>query len=78
MNGNEEALANSNPEKSKALAKSFFLPKPNDTGIADDLQYPKGCCKVSPITREQIAQQIRKLKPYKAPGPDGILNIVLM
>jgi hypothetical protein len=29
------------------------------------------------ITREQIERQLRRIKPYKAPGPDGIPNIVL-
>ena len=75
---NRETTASSNTEKSKALAKSFFPSKPDNTGIAENYQYPKACCNASQITREQIAQQIRKLKPYKAPGPDGIPNIVLM
>jgi len=26
---------------------------------------------------EQILRQLKKLKPYKAPGPDGIPNVVL-
>ena len=75
--GNVETTASSNTEKSKALAKTFFPSKPDNIGIAEDYQYPKACCKASQITREQIAQQLRKLKPYRAPGPDGIPNIVL-
>ena len=76
--GDEEATASNNPEKSKALAKSFFPTKPDDPGIAEDYQYPGACCKVSQITGEQITSQIKKLKPFKAPGPDGIPNIVLI
>lgn len=30
------------------------------------------------ITREQIKKHIARLKPFKAPGPDGIPNIVLI
>jgi hypothetical protein len=30
------------------------------------------------ITHDQIRRHIRKLKPYKAPGPDNIPNIVLV
>jgi hypothetical protein len=29
------------------------------------------------LTRDQISRHLAKLKPYKAPGPDGIPNIVL-
>ena len=76
--GESEVMATTNAEKSKALAKSFFPTKPDDAGIPVDFAYPKACCKPDQITKEQIAHQIRKLKPYKAPGPDGIPNIVLM
>lgn len=38
------------------------------------LQQIKVSCK---ITVEQIQRQLHKLKPYKAPGPDRIPNIVL-
>jgi hypothetical protein len=76
-NGETEVTASTNPEKSQALAKSFFPAKPDDTGIATSFTYPKACCEPDQITKEQIAHQILKLKPYKAPGPDGIPNIVL-
>lgn len=29
---------------------------------------------IGKITREQIQDQIKKTKPFKAPGPDGIPN----
>ena len=39
---------------------------------------PVATCKLDQITKEQIALQIRKLKPHQAPGPDSIPNIVLI
>lgn len=76
--GDAELTANANPDKARALAKTFFPTKPADPGIPEDYAYPSACCNPDQITKEQIAFQIRKLKPYKAPGPDGIPNIVLM
>ena len=35
------------------------------------------CKGVGKITREQIHKQLRKTKLFKAPGPDGIPNVVL-
>ncbi len=74
----EEVTATTNTEKSKALARSFFPAKPADPGIPADYAYPNACSKPSQVTKEQIAHHISKLKPYKAPGPDSIPNIVLM
>ena len=73
-----EVIAKTNHEKADALAKSFFPVKPDEEGIPQNINYPKACCKPDHITKEQIAFQIRKLKPYKASGPDGIPNIVLI
>jgi hypothetical protein len=58
------------------LAKTFFPPRPPDS---EPLQfvYPKPMCQLDPISKEQIKRQLAKLKPYKAPGPDSIPNIVL-
>ena len=75
--GNEEKMATTNTEKAQILAKSFFPPKLADTGIPEDFPYPNACCRADQITKEQIQHHLRKLKPYKAPGPDGIPNIVL-
>jgi hypothetical protein len=77
-NGEEEISASTNHEKSQVLAKSFFPTRPTDAGILQDYTYPTACCKPDQITKDQILYQIRKLKPYKAPGPDGIPNIVLI
>jgi hypothetical protein len=72
----QEYNASTNEEKSNLLAKTFFPPKPpNDMPL--HFVYPKPICTLGPISREQIKRQLAKLKLYKAPGPDGIPNIVL-
>jgi hypothetical protein len=75
--GNTERIARSNDEKSQILAKSFFPPKPHPEPVAARLSYPPQCEKAGQINRESLTRQLQKLKPYKAPGPDGIPNIVL-
>jgi len=68
-----------NEGKAEALVKSFFSRKP--TGIGH--QIPEGYMYLPPLddpdhlTEERIHRHIRKLSPYKVPGPDGISNIVL-
>ena len=66
-----------NQEKGKILAKGFFPTKPPVDNTLSGAKYPKACTRVGKITPEQISAQLKKLKPYKAPGPDGIPNIVL-
>ena len=75
---NREVTASTNTEKAQALAKSFIPAKPDEPVTPPESAYPPACCKPDQITIEQILFHIRKLKPYKAPGPDGIPNIVLM
>jgi hypothetical protein len=72
----EERKANTNREKGKALANSFFPVKPTQASqdISDDHEL---CCTADPISKEQLDRQLQRIKPYKAPGPDGIPNIVL-
>jgi hypothetical protein len=75
--GDLECVARTNNEKSHALAKAFFPARPRD-----DESQPEPCylrpCKMGPkVTAEQVRDQLGKLKPYKAPGPDGIPNIIL-
>ena len=76
--GSERTCSN-NKDKSEVLAKTFFPKKPQQT-----IASPEGAigvtpiCKMDPITREQIRKHIARLKPFKAPGPDGIPNIVLI
>ena len=74
----DEKLAASNTEKSKVLAKCFFPTKP--PALPPQTPNPDqqdADIEALNITREQILRQLRRLKPYKAPGPDGIPNVVL-
>jgi ribonuclease HI/exonuclease III len=74
--GDDTKTASTNAEKGDALAKGFFPPKPAASEIQEGFTYPKAL-KGGKITTEQIRHQLKRLKPYKAPGPDGIPNIVL-
>ena len=83
--GESESSAVTNEEKSKLLVKTFFPPKPTTVGEVGDMDEdgqseelePEPICEMNKITRTQIGRHLAKLKPYKAPGPDGIPNIVL-
>jgi hypothetical protein len=75
--GKTEVVTKTNLEKSKALTKGFFLPKPHLVSTEETLRIPKPCSAPIKIMKEQIIKHLKKLKPYKAPGPDGIPNIVL-
>ena len=77
VNGREK-MANSNQDKSKMLVETFFPSKPiNTINIYEYNKYPTPACKTHQISREKIRRQLKWLKPYKAPRPDGIPNIVL-
>ena len=76
-NGREK-MASSNLDKSKMLANNFFPSKPPETDNAyKQNHYPTPICKAHWISREQIKRQLKHLKPYKAPGPDRIPNVIL-
>ena len=72
----QEITATINKEKSSMLAKTFFPPRPLE-GNQLQFVYPRPLSDPDPRSREQIKRQLAKLKPYKAPGPDGIPNIML-
>jgi len=73
----QESLACSNEEKSLTLAKCFFPAKPEEDSTQPVHRYPQQCTKNTKIMAEQVHNRIKRLKPYKALGPDGIPNIVL-
>ena len=75
--GDINKMATSNVEKGAALAKGFFPQKLQMQNPQEGAVYPKECSKAGKVTEEQIQKQLKKLKLYKAPGPDGIPNIVL-
>ena len=75
--GEAEKTATTNSKKGAALAKGFFPQKPQTQNIQEDKNYLKMCSKAGKVTKDQIRKQLKKLKLYKAPGPDGIPDIVL-
>ncbi|KAL1746881.1 hypothetical protein HDZ31DRAFT_61821 [Schizophyllum fasciatum] len=74
--GGGEMEATSNQEKAQVLSSSFFPPKPPDFYIPPTT-YPEPLPDPPPIHLEQIRRHVRRLKPYKMYGSDGIQNIVL-
>ncbi|KAJ3743041.1 hypothetical protein DFH05DRAFT_1365583, partial [Lentinula detonsa] len=74
--GTINRLAKTNEEKAALLATTFFPPAPRNYSLdrnpsGDQLPSPP------PITMQQVIEIFQKLKPYKAPGPDAIPNVVL-
>ena len=57
----------------------FFPLPPDNLNDNNHLQedYPNPLPDPPTITKEQISTHIANLSPHKAPGPDGIPNIVL-
>ena len=72
----QERIASTNEEKSSMLTANFFPPRPPEDSPLHFV-YPEPICELQHVPKEQIKRQLAKLKPYKAPGPDGIPNIVL-
>jgi len=72
-----ELTASTNEEKGQVLAKSFFPAKPLHETDAVNITYPMQCDKAGRISKEVIVRKLHRLKLYKAPGPDGIPNIIL-
>ena len=81
LEGESETTASTNEEKSNLLVKTFFPPERSKTAEVQNAEATEETtppiCKLNKITMEQIERHLAKLKPYKAPGPDGIPNIVL-
>ncbi|OJA13662.1 hypothetical protein AZE42_13373 [Rhizopogon vesiculosus] len=68
--------AATNNEKSTMIAKSFFPPPPVINSVPPNVEYPAPIATPDPISHNQIIRAISALSGYKAPGPDGICNIV--
>lgn len=68
-----------NEEKSKAFLSTFFPPPPAQENAAEDnTAYNSAVEDRGEIDLETLRRHLEKLSPYKAPGPDGIPNIILM
>jgi hypothetical protein len=69
---------NDNDDKAKIFAKAFFPPPPEQHDEEDDQEdYPDPLPDPPLPNKNQVEAALRRLSPYKAPGPDGIPNIVL-
>ena len=72
----QTAEVDMNDEKSKILYQTFFPSSLNRTQADLSTDYPDPICKFQPIKDEQIHRAINRLAPFKAPGPNGISNVV--
>src|SRR5271168_2650149 len=66
-----------NANKSKLLHKVFCYDPPADPGINLGHTYPEERFPVGRITNNHIKKAIKRLKPHKAPGMNGIPNSIL-
>lgn len=67
-----------NARKSELLYETFFRKPPEDEHTDANYTYPPPICDFELITDRQIHQAIKKLAPYKAPGPNGVSNCVFL
>jgi Reverse transcriptase (RNA-dependent DNA polymerase) len=67
----------SNDKKAEVFHKVFFSSKSADSSIPRNYWYPEPLPPPSVIGKTQIRRHVKALSPYKASGPDGILNVVL-
>ena len=70
------AEAVTNDEKSRMLARAFFPPLPTVSSVPHGFNYPSTIEPFSPFTEEEVHKAIASTASFKAPGPDGICNIV--
>ena len=69
-------LASENMAKAEALVETFFPPPPSKCTIPD-MAYPRPLKAKGTFTRDDICTAVQKLQPHKAPGEDGIQNIII-
>ena len=67
----------SNKEKSEALSRLFFPEKLAKSFMSSEAIYPDHVAYNFRPSAEQLRCCIAKLAPHKAPGEDGIPNVVL-
>jgi ribonuclease HI len=73
-----QLVAETNREKEDLLFDTFF-PEPNTNieSVPPDYEYPPPAFEYEPITDAQIRRAIDKLNPFKAPGENGIPNVLI-
>ena len=76
-NGQPKEL-DDNEGKSKLLYETFFPPPPANPCANLPADYPDPVCDFKPITDNQVHRAIKHLAPFKAPGPNGVCNIVFI
>jgi hypothetical protein len=67
-----------NARKSELLYNVFFRSPVENDSVDPDFNYDPPICDFEPITDQQIYRAIAKLAPHKAPGLNGIRNIVFI
>ena len=73
-----DGVAEDNISKVNALSQSFFPPPPVSSSVPPGAIYPKPLKGIRFFSRARIRQVFKTLSPYKAPGQDGIPNVVLI
>ncbi|KZP26980.1 hypothetical protein FIBSPDRAFT_731366, partial [Athelia psychrophila] len=63
-------------EKAKVLHKAFFFPAPENPQVPENYEYPPPCMEIQVLTETQVDRAMRKIKPYKAAGIDGLSNSI--
>lgn len=74
-----QTTASTDDDKCQLLQETFFPPRPIDLPPTpqDFNPIPKPLDFTEP-TQHRIRKRIQRLRPYKAPGPNGIPNVVFM
>jgi ribonuclease HI len=67
-----------NGDKSKLLHRVFFYNPPDDPGINPNQAYPDERFAFGRISNNHIEKAIKRLRPHKAPGINGIPNSILI
>jgi hypothetical protein len=75
---NGTAAMQDNARKSEILYSVFFRPPPENDHVDPEFNYCPPVCEFRLITDQQVHRAIAKLSLYKAPGLNGISNIIFM
>lgn len=73
---NQNRTTQDNAHKSELLYNVFFKPPPENDFVEPNYEYPNPVCEFTLTTDPQIHRAIEKLAPFKAPGLNGVSNVV--